>query len=158
MAESKDNEALALIAAAFDRLAARLGDGQQENAELIGEIRRLVPPREVQYGDADYQAKVAAERRVFKTKTFQHGFEITEDAKGLSDETIDRVSKLRAGRYIHGVVLVDVSHKGEVRISYSNKTPDQRMARMLDFRDFTDLINQIWAEMQATATAALAQA
>lgn len=148
-----DTEALAAIARAFDRLADKLEGGQAINSDLVAEVKRLIPPREVQFGDADYQAKIAAQRRVFKTPTFQHGIEITEEARGLSDETIDRVSRLRSGTYLRGVVHVDVNHKGEVRITYSNKTPDQRMARMLEFRDFTDLINQVWAEMHAAVAA-----
>lgn len=123
--------------------------------EMIGELRKSAPPRDVQYGDADYQAALKAAQRTFKTKTYQNGAEIT-DCVGpeISDETIDRVSKLKKGIYLRGIVEIDVTHDGRVMFHYRNKTPDQRMARSQDFANFTDLVNKIWAEMTAAGTAA----
>lgn len=121
-------------------------------AETLAALKASQPTREIGFSDPDYQARMRAETKAFKTPTFQNGIDV--DAAGLSDEIIERVAHLKAGRYLGGIVEVDVSHKGAVNFRYKNKTPDQRMALQTKFGSFEELVNKIWNEMQEQKSSA----
>jgi hypothetical protein len=142
MAADKDAgmEALATILAKQNDTIAMIGAG-------LMALKESQPPREVQYGDPDYQAKLKAERREWRTPTYQNGYEA--DPSGESWETIERTAQLKAGRYLNGSIEVLRGRHGEIYFRYANKHMDQRFARNLEFRKFGYLVDQIWAEMQA---------
>lgn len=120
--------------------------------EMISELRKSQPVRQIQFHDPEYQAQLAREAREFKTPTYQNGLEA--NAQHCTNETLERIPRLKPGVYLHGVVEVQISGRGAVNFRYSNRSPDQRMALKDVFRDFNDLVSKIWAEMQAAKTSA----
>jgi hypothetical protein len=151
---AQQNEAT--MAGALDALAAVLAQQAEllanQNAQLA-ELKRSQPVRTIEFSDAEYQAGLAATRREWKTKVYQNGYEDL-DAVNQTDETIDRVSKLKPGFYIGKRVQVHIGPKGDVWFFYKNATPDQRFANHMEFSSFPDLVNKIWAEMQGAAVTA----
>src|SRR5215510_1365142 len=127
-------EAMALLGTAI----AKQTEIAAQNQEALVALHKSQPPRDVQYGDPDYQASLKKDRREWKSPTYQNGFD--PDPTGLTLETIDRVANLKAGHYLKGLIEVQVSAKGAVNFKYKNKTPDQRFALQVQFRDFTDMV------------------
>jgi hypothetical protein len=141
----------ASLAAAILALAEKLGTSQEKLNETLAALRESQTPREVNFGDTDYQARLRAETKVLKRPAFQNGYEV--NPSGLSDEVIERLANLKPGSYIGGVVKVAVEGES-IHLIYKNRTADQRMALNAKFSSFSDLVNKIWAEMHPQADAA----
>lgn len=111
-------------------------------------IATIAPKPEIKEGDPEYTARLVAEGFFdeFSHPVIQNGYEA--QARGLSAEVRERAGTLKAGRYIKNRVTVEVDGKGTVHLKYPNKDND-RIINREHWRDFTDLINQIWAEMHA---------
>ncbi len=139
------------VAAAILKLAENLGAQQERQNDAIEALRASQPPREVQFGDPDYQAKLRAERKVLKRPAFQNGFEV--NPSGLSDEVIDRLANLAPGAYLGGRVRVAIENDA-VHLIYKNREIEHRMANDRLFSSFSDLVNKIWAEMPKQTAAA----
>jgi len=132
-------------------LAENQVDSQRKLQETLDALKASQPPREVQFGDPDYQAKLRAERKVLKRPAFQNGFEV--NPSGLSDEVIDRLANLAPGAYLGGRVKVALENDA-VHLIYKNREIEHRMANDRLFSSFSDLVNKIWAEMPKQTAAA----
>ena len=132
-------------------LAENQVDSQRKLQETLEALKASQPPREVQFGDPDYQAKLRAERKVLKRPAFQNGFEV--NPSGLSDEVIDRLANLAPGAYLGGRVKVALENDA-VHLIYKNREIEHRMANDRLFSSFSDLVNKIWAEMPKQTAAA----
>lgn len=115
---------------------------------LVKALASLTPKPEVTEGSPEYIARLKAEgfQDDFCGKTvYQNGYEA--QARGLSEETRRRASALRPGKYLKGRVTVDVQANGDVvRLLYP-VSGDNMMKNQALWKDFPDLVNQIWAEM-----------
>lgn len=126
--------------------------GEVISAGIAQGIAAIAPRQDVKEGDPEYVARQRAEGwfdDFFGKTVYQNGYEA--QARGLSEETRRRASELRPGKYLKNRVTVDVQANGDVvRILYP-VSGDNLMKNMQLWRDFTDLINQIWAEMHPSA-------
>lgn len=121
-------------------------------ADILQGLRASQPPRVIGFGDSDYQEKLQRETKAFKSLTLQNSIEANPEV--VSQETIDLIPQLKAGRYLGGFVTVEKRDRdGAVNFRYSNKTPDQRMAQMRLFNSLDDLVAKIWMEQQTRAVA-----
>ena len=126
-------------------------------AAIAAGIATIAPKPELKEGDPEYVARQRAEGW-FDAFVTPDGREVTviqnayeADARGLSEEVRQRAATLRPGSYIKNRVKVTVEQDGAiVRLSYPVKG-DEMMKNMAYWRSFSDLINQIWAEMQTKA-------
>lgn len=154
MAKSETDTAPAdpttVLAAAIAQLAQQLGTSQAQMAETLESLRQNQKPRDINFSDTDYQEKLRAETKVLKRPAYQNGFEV--NPSGLSDETIDRLSKLIPGTYLGGVVRVAIDGNDSIHLLYKNKTVEQRFANDRLFPSFTALIDKLWAEMHPAIT------
>lgn len=114
----------------------------------------LRPKVELTEGSPEYQARLREEGFMddfFGVKVFQNGYEA--QARGIPEETRRRVGQLKPGKYLKGRVTVDIHQNGEVvRLLYPT-TGDNMMKNQALWKDFPDLVNQIWNEQQATSAA-----
>ena len=126
-----------------DALATALG------AAMAQALQAVVPPRELKEGDPEYVERLRAEGFMdsFDVPVFQNAYEA--NPRGLSEETRKRASTLRPGKYLKGRVNVEVDGGG-VRIKYP-VSGDNGLKNMALWRDFPDLVNQIWAEMESVS-------
>lgn len=113
-------------------------------------IAAIAPRHEMKEGDPEYVAWQHSQGffdDFFGVTVYQNAFEA--QARGLSEEVRRRTSQLRAGTYIKGRVTVTVESGGSVvRLSYPVKGDNLQKNRDY-WSSFPDLVNQIWAEMQA---------
>lgn len=121
---------------------------QERQARATEALMANTPPRDINYGDQDYQERLRAETKTLTRSAFQNGFEV--NPSGLSDETIDRLANLAPGTYLGGTVTVALANDA-VHLLYKNRTPDQRMAFQAKVSSFSDMVQKIWAEMQGAA-------
>lgn len=141
------------MASAILALADAIKSGQSQTietqaqlADTLKVLQQNQKPREINYGDIDYQAKLRAERKEFPRPVFQGGREA--DPSGLSDETLVRIAELKPGKYLGGFVTIDPAPNDGINFLYRNATPDQRMTQMSKFVSFTDLVEKCWRELQ----------
>ena len=113
--------------------------------EKLGENTK---PYEPGFGDPAYQARLKDEGffDTFPVPVFQNGREC--EPRGLSEETRTRASSLKAGTYLGGKVTVERSDK-LVHLKYKSQKIEDRMSQ--SWRDFPDLIQQLWAESHPAA-------
>jgi hypothetical protein len=137
------------IANAILTLAESLSMSQQQLHATLEALKQSQPPRDVSFGDTDYQERLRESTKVLKRPAYQNGYEV--NPSGLSDEVIDRLAALKPGAYLKNVVTVAVDGNNAVHLIYKNRTPDQRM--QLPFTSFSDLVNKVWAEMRQPVTA-----
>ena len=123
---------------------------QQQN-EILEGLRRSQAPRDVNFGDSDYQAKLRAERKEFPRPVYQNGFEA--NPSGLSDETLTQIGELKPGKYLGGVVEILAGSRNAIDFRYKNATADQRMALMPVFGSFAELVAKCHAEMVRASAA-----
>jgi hypothetical protein len=114
-------------------------------------MRSVAPAKEPKEGDPEY---VARQHEMgwfdtFEVPVFQNAYEA--QARGLSAETRHRASNLKPGKYLKGRVTVEVSNAG-VHIKYP-VSGDNLMKNMALWRDFPDLIDQLWAEQPGPTAA-----
>ncbi len=128
-----------------DSLATAMG------AAMAQALRAVVPPREIKEGDPEYVARLHDEGFYdsFDVPVYQNAYEA--NPRGLSEETRKRASTLKPGKYLKGRVNVEVDGGG-VHIKYP-VSGDNMMKNLALWRDFPDLVNQIWAEMNAPVSA-----
>lgn len=124
-------------------------------ASMASAIKLLAenqPAKVIGADSPEYQDRLRAEGffDVFPTPVYQNGREC--EPRGLSQETRERASALKTGKYIGGFVTVERTDK-LVHIKYKSQTIEDRMRYASKWRDFSDLIDKIWAEMHATAAA-----
>jgi len=121
-------------------------------SELAAAIAGLQQKPELKEGDPEYTARQRAEGwfdDFFGKKVYQNAYEA--QARGLSEEVRRRVSQLQPGTYLKGRVKVENQANGDiVRILYP-VSGDNLMINQTKWRDFSDLVNQIWEEMQVAA-------
>src|SRR6185295_604907 len=119
---------------------------------LVKALVDLKPKPELTEGSPEYIARLKAEGfhdDFFGKTVYQNAYEA--QARGLPEEVRRRASQLVAGKYLKGRVTVDVQHNGDViRLSYPVKG-DAMMQNQAIWKDFSDLVNQLWAEMHPTA-------
>ena len=115
-------------------------------------VAALAPKPELKEGDPEYVARQKAEGwfdDFFGVKVYQNAYEA--QARGLSEEVRRRAGQLKPGAYLKGRVKVEVQGGGEVvRLLYP-VSGDNMMKNTALWRDFSDLVSQIWDEMQAVA-------
>ncbi len=114
-------------------------------------IASIAPRVEIKEGDPEYVARQQAEGWF---DAFDGGVTVLQNAyeaqpRGLSAEVRYRAAHLTPGKYIKGRVTVAVEGN-TVRLSYPVKG-DAMLINRDYWKDFPDLINQIWNEMQAVA-------
>lgn len=111
--------------------------------EKLGENQK---PYEPGFGDPAYQARLAAEgfNDTFPITVYQNGREC--EPRGLSQETREHASALKAGSYLGGKVVVERTDK-YVHLKYKSQKIEDRM--QYPWRDFPELIDRIWTEMHA---------
>jgi len=137
----------AKLAEAILTLADSLQTNQGQLQTTLEALRANQPPRDISFGDVDYQAKLRAETKVFPRPVFQGGREA--NAAGLSDETLSQLAALVPGKYLGGFVTILGVPQDGLDFYYKNATPDQRMAQMARFTSFADLVAQCWRELPA---------
>lgn len=118
--------------------------------EKLGDNQK---PYEPGFGDPAYQARLRAEGYfdVFPFPVFQNGREC--EPRGLSEETRERASTLQTGGpYIGGLVSVERLNRC-VHIKYKSASVEDRMRYAGKWRDFSDLIDQLWAAQHPPAAA-----
>ena len=140
------------LAEAIVALAESLQTNQEGVQATLEALRANQPPRDVSFGDVDYQVKLRAETKVFPRPVFQGGREA--NASGLSDETLAKIADLKPGTYLGGFVRIIGVQQDGIDFYYKNATPDQRMAQMARFSSFTDLVDKCWAELPSPPPAA----
>jgi len=140
------------LAAAILKLAESFGASQSQVAETLAVLQQNQRPREVNFGDTDYQEKLRRETQVLKRPAFQNGFPV--NPSGLSDEVIDRLATVKPGKYLGGAVTVAIDGNDGIHLIYKNKTVEQRMAFARLVTSFSDLVNKIWSEMHPEPVAA----
>lgn len=148
MAKERDE---ATLADAVLALAQSVGASQQQLAEAIEALRGSQPPRDVNFGDVDYQERLRAETAVFPRPVYQNGFEA--NPSGLSVETLQRIGELVPGKYLGGFVTIVETPQNGIDFRYRNMTADHRMIQQKKFDSFTELVEKCWAERHATAAA-----
>jgi hypothetical protein len=122
-----------------DRLMERM-------ATVLEKMGENTKPYEPGFGDPAYQERLRAEGYfdTFPIPVYQNGREC--EAKGLSEETRARASALSPGKFLGGKVVVETSEGKFVHLKYKSVTPEDRMRSASWWKDFPDLVNQIWAE------------
>lgn len=133
------------LAAAIVELARTLGANQSQLAETLSMLQQNQRPREINFGDADYQAKLRAERVEFPRPVFQGGREA--DPSGQSAETLAQIAALKPGKYLGGFVTIEPTANDGINFLYKNSTPDQRMTQMGKFSSFADLVAKCHQEL-----------
>jgi hypothetical protein len=123
--------------------------GQVIGAAVAQGIAAIAPRHEIKEGDPEYVARQQAEGwfDTFEVPVYQNAYEA--QARGLSAEVRYRASHLKPGTYIRGRVRVEVNNQG-VHLKYP-VSGDNMLINRDYWRDFPDLINQIWDEMRVTA-------
>ena len=119
-------------------------------AAIAQGIAATAPPKIIKEGDPEYTARLVAEGfyDMFDgVSVVQNGYEA--QARGLSAQTRQRASHLAPGRYINGRVRIEVAGNGNVYINYPTKSEDDRNKNRDNWSSFSDLIDKIWAEMEA---------
>ena len=118
--------------------------------QMVGMMQSQIPPREIKEGDPEWVERMQKEGfydDFFGVTVLQNAYEA--QARGLSEETRRRASQLKDGSYIKGRVRVSVEKGGAiVRISYPIQG-DNRLINQEHWKNFPDLVNQIWDEMHA---------
>jgi|ERR1041384_1194704 hypothetical protein len=118
-------------------------------AAIAQGIATIAPKPEIKEGDPEYTARLKAEGFYdeFPCAVFQNGYEA--NARGLSAEIRERVGQLKPGRYLKGRVTIELDGKGGVHIKYPTSKVDDRFKNQTLWKDFPDLVNQVWNEMHA---------
>lgn len=133
---------------------ATLAEAQQRTAEVLEQLAASAPKREIQFGDAEYQARLKAEGYfdAFETPVFQNGRDV--EPRGLKPETLERACRLQPGKYLNGKVQITVDSRGQVHLLYKNSTPEERMRFAMDVApNFDVLIDRLWQEQHAAVVA-----
>lgn len=109
------------------------------------------PARVITEDSPEYAARNRAEGfyDYFPKRVYQNGREA--EARGLSEQTRERAASLAPGKYLGGKVMVEELPNGGVHIKYKSRTIEDRMAQ--PFKDFPDLVDQVWAEMSQPVSA-----
>lgn len=134
----------------MDNLGATIG------AAVAQGIAAIAPRKELKEGDPEY---VARQHEMGWYDDFDGGVKVLQNAyeaqaRGLSAEVRFRAAHLKPGQYLKNRVSVTVESDGAiVRIAYPSKG-DNMLKNQALWRDFPDLVNQIWAEMQPAPVAA----
>ena len=123
--------------------------GQVIGAAVAQGIAAIAPRHEIKEGDPEYVARQQAEGwfDTFEVPVYQNAYEA--QARGLSAEVRERASHLKPGTYIKGRVRVEVNTQG-VHLKYP-VSGDNMLINRDYWRDFPDMINQIWTEMHGAA-------
>jgi hypothetical protein len=123
--------------------------GEVIGAAVAQGIEAIAPRHEIKEGDPEYVARQQAEGwfDTFEVPVYQNAYEA--QARGLSAEVRYRASHLKPGTYIRGRVRVEVNNQG-VHLKYP-VSGDNMLINRDYWRDFPDLINQIWDEMHVPA-------
>lgn len=127
--------------------------GETIGAAVAAGIAGIAPRKEIKEGDPEYTARLKAEGFYDQfdggVKVLQNAYEA--DPRGLSEEVRYRAAHLAPGSYLKNRVRVTVENDGAVvRLSYPVKG-DNMLINQSQWRDFSDLITQIWAEMPTPA-------
>lgn len=121
-------------------------------AAIAQGIATIAPQKEIKEGDPEYVARQRAEGwfdDFFGKTIFQNAYEA--QARGLSEDIRRKASQLKPGKYIKNRVTVEHHSNGEIiRLLYP-VSGDNMMINQTHWRDFSDLIEKIWAEMHVTA-------
>jgi hypothetical protein len=119
-------------------------------AAFAAAMKSVQPVKELTEGDPEYKARQDAEGWFdeFNPPVYQNGYEA--QARGLSKDIQYKAAHLKPGAYLKGRVKVEVGQNGAVYLHYPTKG-DNLMINQSLWRDFSDLITQIWNESQAVA-------
>lgn len=117
-------------------------------AAIAQGISSIAPRPELKEGDPEYVARQREQGwfdDFFGVTVYQNAYEA--QARGLSEDIRRKASQLVPGTYLKGRVRVETHQNGEiVRLNYA-VSGDNMLLNQTRWRDFSDLINQIWAEM-----------
>lgn len=129
-------------------------DTNDRIAAVLEKLAENAPVQEIGYGHPKFQERLREEgfMDAFASPVFQNGREA--QARGLKPETIERAPKLKPGKYLGGKVEVMRDNRDRVHLFYKNSKVEDRMRFQQLVSSFDDLIDKLWAEMQAKATAA----
>jgi len=124
---------------------------------LASSIQSIAPKKEIKEGDPEYVERMRADGLYddfFGKKVFQNAYEA--EARGLSEEVRRRASELKPGVYMIGQGhkrRVEVSVNGtDITLSYPVKG-DNLLINQQHWRDFPDLVNQVWEAMHTPVSA-----
>ncbi len=128
-------------------------DTEKLIAAFTASIASLKPEKEIKEGDPEYVERLRAEGFYdnFAIPVYQNAYEA--QARGLPKEVIERAAKLRSGNYIKTTAnpmgRVEVTNDGKTVVISYPVLGDALMQNTQHWRDFPELINKIWDEMQA---------
>jgi hypothetical protein len=116
-----------------------------QQTAILAKLGENTKPYEPAFGDPAYQARLHEEGHfdTFPTPVFQNGREC--EAKGLPADIREKASALESGTFLNGKVTVDRSDRA-VHLKYKAATVEDRMRSSSWWRDFPDLITQLWNE------------
>lgn len=119
-------------------------------ADILEQLQKNAPPNEPGFGHPEYQKRLREEGFFadFAAKVFQNGKEA--QARGLKPETVDRATKLRAGKYLGGRVEVARDGRDQVHLLYPHAKVQDQIKNAQLFPNFDVLIEKIWTEMHAS--------
>ena len=117
--------------------------------DILEQLQRNAPPNEPGFGHPEFQRRLREEGFFdeFAKPVYQNGKEA--QARGLKKETIERAPQLRPGTYANGLIEVAKDHRGRVHLIYKYTRERDRSLFNQRFRDFDEMIQAIWDEMQA---------
>jgi hypothetical protein len=121
-------------------------DTNERIAAVLEQLAENAPVQEIGYGHPKFQQRLKDEGcfAAFASPVYQNGREAA--ARGLTAETIERAPQLRPGKYWGGMVDVARDNRGRVHLSYKSFDVTDRMKQ--PWKNFDELIAQIWTEMQ----------
>jgi hypothetical protein len=120
-------------------------------AEALMLLAKNQPAKVISADSPEWQEHLRAEGfyDAFSKPVYQNGREASP--RGLSEQTRERASNLRPGKYLAGMVVIEEAQNGGVHIKYKSASTDDRMKYASKWRDFSDLVDQVWNEMHVTA-------
>lgn len=148
---AKQDEQDVDTALAILELAKALGAQQARQQSVLEQLMANTPIKQIGEADPEYVERLKREgfHDTFPKPVYQNQREA--QARGLSVEIRERASGLKSGKYLKGRVTVEATDTG-VWLSYPTKG-DEMMKNQQFWRDFPDLITQIWNEMHAAVPA-----
>jgi hypothetical protein len=136
------------LASAIVLLADKIGTSQAQVAATLSQLQANAKPEAMGFDDPRYQAKLHADGvyAALPRPVYQNAFAV--EARGLTQDTIDKLMAIPTGKYLKGVVSVVVDEKQRIFLRYPAATIEDRMNFSRLVKDFPDLVDQLYAESQ----------
>ena len=132
-------------------------DTEKLIAAFTASIASIAPKKELSENDPEYVERNRAEGfyDVFEIPVYQNAYEA--QARGLSEEVRYRAAHLKTGKYIKTAQnpggRVEVTNDGKSVVIAYPVLGDAMMQNAQHWRDFPELVNKIWDEMNVPVSA-----